>query len=90
MLTKEIKENVIKTFSPSGNNPGSTEAQVALWSTRIRQISEHLKKCPKDFHSQRGLLLLVGRRRTALRYLKRTNSASHNQLLNSLKEQGVI
>ena len=90
MLTKEIKDNVIQQFSPSSNNPGSTEAQIALLSARINQISAHLKKFPKDFHSQRGLLILVGRRRVFLRYLKKTNAASHSKLESSLKTQGLI
>jgi len=73
MLKKEKKEQIIKDFSRSGKDTGSCEVQVALITERISQIASHLKSFPKDKHSRRGLLKLVGRRRTFMRYLKKSN-----------------
>jgi small subunit ribosomal protein S15 len=88
MIRKEIKEKLIKAFGRSAKDVGSSEVQIALLSERIRQISEHLKKSPKDFHSQRGLLMLVGRRRTFLRYLEQNDIKSFGKVQQTLKENG--
>ncbi len=88
MLTKEIKEKIIKSFGKSPRDVGSCEVQIALLSERIRQISEHLKKAQKDYHSQRGLILMVGKRRTFLRYLKENDVKSYERVTQSLKEHG--
>jgi small subunit ribosomal protein S15 len=61
-----------------------------LLSERIRQISEHLKIARKDFHSQRGLLSLVGRRRSFLSYLAKNNPQSYENVITSLKEHGYM
>lgn len=86
MLNKEIKIKLIEAFGKSPKDVGSCEVQIALFSERIRQISEHLKKAPKDFHSQRGLMLLVGKRRTFLNYLKKNAKASYEKVVATLKE----
>ena len=70
MLTKENKEQIIKEFGRSESDSGSSEVQIALLTARIKDISQHLKSFPKDNHSRRGLIKLVGRRRTYVRYLK--------------------
>jgi small subunit ribosomal protein S15 len=88
MIAKDKKEQIIKAFGKSPKDVGSCEVQIALLSERIRQISEHLKVARKDYHSQRGLLLLVGKRRTFLNYLKKNNKTSYEKVLQSLKEHG--
>lgn len=90
MINKETKEKLIKTFGISPNDVGSCQVQIALLSERIRQISEHLKKFSKDYHSQRGLLLLVGKRRSFLNYLKTNDTAGHQKVVQSLKEHGLM
>lgn len=72
-LTKDKKAELIGRFGHSGEDTGSTEVQVALLTTRIAELTEHLRSHPKDHHSRRGLLMLVGRRRRLLRYLERTS-----------------
>lgn len=71
MLTKEQKETVIKEFGRSEKDTGSCEVQIALLTIRIKQIADHLKSFPKDKHSRRGLIKLVGRRRTYIAFLKK-------------------
>jgi small subunit ribosomal protein S15 len=90
MINKEAKTKIIKTFGKSANDVGSSQVQVALLSERIRQISEHLKKSPKDFHSQRGLVILVGKRRSFLNYLKKNQAESYANVLSSLKAHGYM
>jgi len=70
MLTKENKERIIKEFGRSEKDSGSCEVQIALLTERIKEISEHLKSFPKDNHSRRGLIKLVGRRRIYVKYLR--------------------
>lgn len=88
MISKETKSLIIKNFAKSANDVGSCEVQIALLSERIKRIAEHLKKAKKDFHSQRGLLLLVGRRRTFLGYLKKNDPKGYESLIQSLKIHG--
>ncbi len=90
MIVKETKEKLIKAFGKSPKDVGSCEVQIALLSERIRQISEHLKAAQKDHHSQRGLLDLVGRRRSFLNYLKENDPKSYENVIGSLKEHGYI
>jgi len=70
MLTKEQKNELIRTYGKNEHDSGSTEVQIALLTARIVYLTEHFKQQPKDFHSRRGLLRLVGRRRNFLNYLK--------------------
>ncbi len=90
MLTKVNKDSVVKKFAQSAQDTGSSEVQVALISVRIKQISAHLKSFPKDNHSRRGLLGLVGQRKTFLKYLKRTNESGHDALVAALKQDGYL
>ncbi len=90
MLSKEDKNKIISTFARSGSDTGSSEVQIALLTARIRQIADHLKAFPKDKHSRRGLIGLVGKRRTFFSYLKRTNPSAHDSCLSSLKEKGYM
>ncbi|MBM3886725.1 30S ribosomal protein S15 [Candidatus Dependentiae bacterium] len=90
MLNAEKKQELIKKFAITSNDTGSSEVQVALFSERIRQINAHLEQFPKDHHSRRGLLCLVGKRKAFLNYLKRKNHVAYNKLVVSLKEAGYL
>ena len=84
MLTKRVKENVLKDIKRHDTDTGSPEAQVALISRQIEDLSTHLRKHKKDFHSRRGLLQLVADRRSHLKYLKRKNEAAYEALIKKL------
>ncbi len=84
MLTKRVKENVLKVVKRHDTDTGSPEAQVALISRQIEDLSTHLRKHKKDFHSRRGLLQLVADRRSHLKYLKRKNEAAYEALIAKL------
>ena len=83
-FTAEKKANIFKTFGGSETNTGSIEAQVAMLTQRINHISAHLKTNSKDFSSNRGLMLLVGRRKRMLQYLSNTNLESYRSLIEKL------
>ncbi len=69
-LTKEKKNELIEQFKNHDGDTGSPEVQIALLTERIRELTEHLKIHTKDFHSRRGLFMMVGQRRRLLNYLK--------------------
>ena len=68
-MTKERKEEIIKTYRRDEKDTGSPEVQIALLTARINELNEHLKMHKKDHHSRRGLLMMVGQRRGLLNYL---------------------
>ena len=70
-LNKEEKKSIFKKYGNSTENTGSTEAQLALFSKRIVHLTEHLKKNKKDTHTERSLILLVGKRKRLLKYLQK-------------------
>lgn len=70
-LTKENKDELIKDYSINKKDTGSPEVQIALFTVRINNLLEHLKKHKKDNHSRRGLLQLVGKRRRMMNYLQK-------------------
>ena len=70
MISKEKKTAIIKEFARSEGDTGSPEVQIAVLTERIQELTEHLKEHPKDHHSRRGLLKMVGQRRGLLGYLK--------------------
>ena len=84
MLTNEKKKELIKQFGKSENDTGSTEVQIALLTERIKYLTDHFKVFKKDYNSRRGLLILVGRRRRFLDYLKKTNVESYRKLITTL------
>jgi small subunit ribosomal protein S15 len=84
MLTKRVKENVIKETKRHDSDTGSPEAQVALLTRQIEELSTHLRKHKKDFHSRRGLLQMVADRRKQLKYLEKKNEKSYNSLIKKL------
>jgi small subunit ribosomal protein S15 len=83
-LSKERKEEIIQTYHVHPNDTGSPEVQVALLTTRINQLIEHLKMHKHDEHSRRGLLKLVGQRRHHLVYLSRKDSARYKEIIERL------
>ncbi len=83
-ITPERTTALIAEYATAPNDTGSPEVQVALMSERIANLTEHLKTHAKDFHSRRGLLVLVGQRRSLLDYLKRKNLARYQTLISRL------
>lgn len=84
MLTTRKKKTVIKEHAVHETDTGSTPVQVALLSGKIEELTTHLKRHPKDHHSRRGLLQMVGKRRRLLNYLARTNEKSYRAILKKL------
>lgn len=83
-LSKAEKQNVIQDFHRHASDTGSPEVQIALLTTRIQQLTEHLKEHKHDEHSRRGLLRLVGQRRRHLSYLSRKDPKSYQEILQRL------
>lgn len=81
MISKEKKEQIITEYGRTATDTGSPEVQVALLTARITELTEHLKANPKDHHSRRGLLKMVGQRRGLLDYLKRSNLEGYRSLI---------
>ncbi len=84
MITKDKKQTLIKSYARDTKDTGSVEVQVAILSTRILELTEHLKTHKKDYHSRRGLLQMVGKRRKLLNYLNRKDSSRYQALIKSL------
>ena len=80
-LTKEKKAEIIAEFGKDEKDSGSAGVQVALMTQRIRDLTEHLKIHPKDHHTRRGLLMLVGQRRRLLTYIKRRDITEYRELI---------
>jgi small subunit ribosomal protein S15 len=83
-MTAERRTSLISDYARAANDTGSPEVQIALISDRISSLTEHLKVHAKDFHSRRGLLMLVGRRRRLLDYLKRTDNDRYTTVIGRL------
>ena len=83
-MTKERKQEVIKTFKRDEKDTGSPEVQVALLTERINELTEHLKVHKKDNHSRRGLLKMVGKRRNLLTYLAKKDEARYKAIVEKL------
>lgn len=83
-MDKEKKEDIINKFERHKEDTGSTEVQVALLTERINQLTEHMRANQHDYHSQRGLLKLVGQRRRLLAYLSREDVRRYHSLINKL------
>ena len=83
-ITAERKQELIKEFAVKNDDTGSPEVQVAILSERIRNLTEHLKTHKKDFHSRRGLLMMVGQRRRLLDYVKRKEFTRYENLVQRL------
>ena len=83
-MEKEKKADIINNFKLSEGDSGSTEVQVALLTERINQLTTHMAANRHDYHSQRGLLKLVGQRRRLLAYLSRQNKDRYHNLISRL------
>ncbi|MEE2661532.1 MAG: 30S ribosomal protein S15 [Pseudomonadota bacterium] len=80
-ITQERKTELITEYSTGEHDTGSPEVQVAILSERIINLTEHLKEHKKDFHSRRGLLMMVGQRRRLLDYVKRKDQSRYEKLI---------
>ena len=85
MLTKRQKQGLVKDYQKHETDTGSAEVQIALLTKQIKTLAGHLKKNPKDHHSRRGLLMMVGKRRKFLQYLKRENEKSYEKVTKKLE-----
>ncbi len=83
-LTREVKGTVIAEYATHEGDTGSPEVQVAVLTERITGLTEHLRSYPKDHHSRRGLLKLVGQRRRLLAYLMRKDNARYRTVISRL------
>ena len=83
-ITAERKQELIKEFATIEGDTGSADVQVAILTERINNLTEHMKTHKKDFHSRRGLLIMVGKRRRLLDFLKRTETARYESLIKGL------
>ena len=83
-MDKEKKEDIISNYQLREGDTGSTEVQVALLTERIKQLTNHMTANRHDFHTQRGLLGLVGQRRRLLNYLSKEDVGRYNKLIKSL------
>lgn len=83
-ITAERKQELIKEYAVKDGDTGSPEVQVAVLTERIVNLTDHLKTHKKDFHSRRGLLMMVGQRRRLLDYVKRKKTARYEDLIKRL------
>jgi len=83
-LSKEEVSSIVGKFGSNEKDTGASEVQIALLTGRINQLTEHCKQFKKDKSSQRGLLILVGKRRRMLKYLQRTNLEKYRSILKEL------
>ena len=83
-LSKDKKSSIIKDFKRNSNDTGSVEVQVALLTERINKLTEHMKEHTHDYHTNRGLLQMVGKRKSLLDYLKREDVQRYRDLIKKL------
>ncbi len=82
------KKEIISKFGKNANDSGSVEVQIAMLSQKISELTEHLKINAKDFQAKRGLLMMVGKRKRMLVYLKENNLEQYRKLIKELKLRG--
>ncbi len=83
-VQKGQREDLVKKYQTHDNDTGSTEVQVAILTKKISDLTKHLKEHKKDFDSRRGLLMMVGKRRRLLNYLKKKNEADYIKVITDL------
>lgn len=83
-ITKERKQQVVGDFARGAGDSGSPEVQIAVLTTRINGLTDHMRDHPKDYASRRGLLMMVSRRRRLLDYLKQVNPQGYLDILRRL------
>ncbi len=84
MISAEKKQEILAQFGKDAKDTGSPEVQVAILTARIRELQEHFDKHPKDHHSRRGLLKMVGKRRNMLAYLRNKDVERYRALIEKL------
>ena len=84
MISKEKKTAIMNEYASTPGDTGSPEVQVAVLTARIQELTEHLKENPKDHHSRRGMLKMVGQRRGLLEYLKKKDIERYRALIEKL------
>ena len=84
MISKEKKAAIMAEYGRTPNDTGSPEVQIAVLTARIRELTDHLKEHPKDHHSRRGMLKMIGQRRGLLVYLKRKDLEGYRALIAKL------
>ena len=83
-VSKERKAELVAQYGANDKDSGSAEVQVAILTARIKELTEHMKSHKKDFHTRRGLLMLVGKRRRLLSYIKKNDIENYRNLIKSL------
>lgn len=83
-ITKEKKAELIKKFGKNEKDSGATEVQIAILTEEINNLTDHLKEHIHDYHSKRGLQMMVGKRRSLLDYLKKTDVVSYRKTIEAL------
>jgi len=84
MLSKDEKQAIIKKYARDGQDTGSVEVQVAVLTEKINRLTEHMKQHPKDNHSNRGLQMMVGKRKKFMSYLMKTDVNRYRELVKNL------
>ena len=87
-IKKEVKKEVISKFANSENDTGSPEVQIALFSERINNLTNHLKNHKHDHHTRKGLMVMVGKRKRLLNYLSKKNKQKYESLVKELGLRG--
>ncbi len=85
MLSKQKKQNAMRDYKRHESDTGSASVQIALLTRQIKALADHLKKNPKDHHSRRGLLMMVGKRRRFLQYLEKNDEKEFLKLSKKIK-----
>jgi small subunit ribosomal protein S15 len=84
MISKEKKTEIIEEFGISEDDTGSSQVQIAILTQRIKGLNEHLKMHKKDHHSRRGLIMMVGKRNSLLKYLRNNDTEEYQKLIKKL------
>ena len=84
MISKEKRAEIISAYGRKPGDTGSPEVQIAILTERINELTEHIKQNPKDHHSRRGLLMMVGQRRGMLQYLQKKDLEGYRELIKKL------
>ena len=87
-LKIEERESIVSKFGENKKDTGSAAVQIALLTSRIRQLTDHVTKHKKDNHSRRGLVMLVGQRKRLMKYLRKTDLVNYENVVNELKIRG--
>ena len=87
-IKKEVKKEVISKFANNENDTGSPEVQIALFSERINNLTNHLKSHKHDHHTRKGLMVMVGKRKRLLNYLSKKNKQKYESLIKELGLRG--